>query len=304
MVVFETSSICSRSRHGNFTADGPGEPLSSSQQRLISRQVSRKNSLSGQTAENELGATFSRPNRRRWSLCSRHTDRAPRATEIASPSPTTRGNLTAYIVYLDGVKLEAVADTGSAVSVISQKVIKRNPKTWNVISHVADVAVCNGQIVPTSGYVQASFRFEGSEELHHLILHIIDGLPHDMLLSHDVLVRTGTVEFKRPGAIAKAGLYPAGSEHPAVALVLTTLVAAKRPSITDWLKRLFRIRLRSRQGPPTMEGLAGSFNNSCILICLPCLFSSIGLTLDSIYRHRRRDEPSCCSYKPTELIGC
>ena len=189
--------------------------------------------------------------------------KSPSAARIASPSSTTEENLTAYIVHIDGVKLEAVADTGSAVNAISREVIRCNPRVWDVIPDVKRVTVCNGKTLRTSGHVQATLRFEGSEELHDLILYIIDGLPLNMLLSHEILVRTGTVEFKRPGAIVKAGtVHPVGSSDPAFTLVLTNLVAAKRPSMMDRLKRLSCIRLPSRQAPSTRADLAGSSNSS------------------------------------------
>jgi len=71
------------------------------------------------------------------------------------------------------------------------------------------------------------------------------------------------VEFKRPGAIVKAGtVHPVGSSDPAFTLVLTNLVAAKRPSMMDRLKRLSCIRLPSRQAPSTRADLAGSSNSS------------------------------------------
>ena len=231
----------------------PGQPVG-----LLGQDIPRQSNHPEQMAEDDSGK-YRRFKRLRWRLSNRHADWS---TGAASPASAREQNLTAYIVYVDGVKLEAVADTGSAVNVVSQEVTKRNPKAWNIVPHDTRVAVCNGETLWTSGYVQASLRFEDSEELHDLILYIVDGLPLDMLLCHDILVRTGTVEFKRPGAIVKAGLYPAGSEHPAVALVLANLVAAKRPSMTDWLKRLCCIRSRSSHTPPTSAEFAGSLNIS------------------------------------------
>ncbi|KAF8541728.1 hypothetical protein BDD12DRAFT_878274 [Trichophaea hybrida] len=174
-------------------------------------------------------------------------------------NPEGSGDLTAYIVYLDGVRLEAVADTGATLDVVSGEFIKRNPSAWDVTPQEQKVVGCGGQLMRTSGYVQATLRFEDSQELHKMTLHIVDGLPLDMLLSNDFLRRTETVEFKRPGAIVKAGLYPAGAANPAVALVLTNLVAAKTPSWTDRLKGC--CGRRSRLNPPTREDLAAIAND-------------------------------------------
>ena len=177
---------------------------------LLGHNIPMQSSHPGRVAEGDSGK-YRRSKRLRRRLSNRHADWPTSATRIVSPTSAREQNLTAYIVYLDGVKLEAIADTGSAVNVLSQEVTKRNPKAWNIVPRDTCVAVCNGETIRTSGYMQASLRFEDSEELHDLILYTVDGLPLDMLLCHDILVRTGTVEFKRPGAIVKAGLYPAGS---------------------------------------------------------------------------------------------
>jgi hypothetical protein len=119
------------------------------------------------------------------------------------------------------------------VDVVSREFIERNDIAWKVIPNSKDVIIFCGDehAMHTSGYVDATLRFEGSDGLYGLTLYIVDGLPLgiNMVLSHNFLIETGTVEFKRPGARTKA----------MGGFLVAILVAVNKPSLIERLKRHF-----------------------------------------------------------------
>ena len=139
--------------------------------------------------------------------------------------------LTFYPVYMNGIRLEALADTGAAVNLISQDFIRRNAGDWNIHHHTHDLTIGDGKTVRSTGYIKALVRFEDSEESHATTLYIVEGFPYDVALSHDFLKKTETVHFSRPGAIKKSGIHHKANEaRPAGAVILPNLVATRRPS--------------------------------------------------------------------------
>jgi hypothetical protein len=156
--------------------------------------------------------------------------------------------LTFYIIYVGGVRSEALADTGAAVNLVSQDFIRRNSGDWLVHDHVHQLAIGDGKTINSLGNIKTEVRFEDSQVPHVTTLYIVDGFPFDVALSHDFLKATETIQFSRPGAIKRAGLYRGDQARPARAVILANLVAVRKPSLTTRLRRCLG---RERRVVPT-----------------------------------------------------
>jgi hypothetical protein len=154
-------------------------------------------------------------------------------TWVPMPLILEQMRLTFYTIYINGFRIEALADTGASVNLVSKSYLRQNPAAWDAIPHKCNLALGNGRTCRSSGYIRTSIRFDNSEDLHPTTLHIINGLPYDVALSHDFLSTTSTVQFSRPGGITRDGSYPSQSAN---AVILTHLVAVRQNSILDKVK--------------------------------------------------------------------
>ncbi|KAH7379914.1 putative calcium-transporting ATPase 2 [Cadophora sp. MPI-SDFR-AT-0126] len=147
--------------------------------------------------------------------------------------------LTFYTIFVNGFRIEALADTGASVNLVAKSYVQRDPAAWQVVPQSCRLRLGDGKTCRSSGYIRTSIRFDNSEELHPTTLYIINGLPYDVALSHDFLSTTSTVQFSRPGGITRESTYPVGPSQPANAVILTHLVAVRQKSIFDRAKRCF-----------------------------------------------------------------
>jgi hypothetical protein len=152
--------------------------------------------------------------------------------------------LTFYVIYVGGIRSEALADTGAAVNLVSLDFITRNSGDWVVHDQVHRLAIGDGKTISSLGNIKAEIRFEDSEAPHMATLYIVNGFPFDVALGHDFLKATETIQFSRPGAIKRAGLYRGDQARSANAVILANLVAVRKPPLTT---RLWRCLGRERK---------------------------------------------------------
>ncbi|KAG4440576.1 hypothetical protein IFR05_003943 [Cadophora sp. M221] len=158
--------------------------------------------------------------------------------------------LTFYTIYVNGFRIEALADTGASVNLVSKAYVRQDPAAWEIIPQSCRLRLGDGKTCRSSGYIRTTIRFDNSEELHPITLYIINGLPYDVTLSHDFLSTTSTVQFSRPGGITRESTYPVGPSQPANAVILTHLVAVRQRSILDKMRRCFGWERRSPSTTP------------------------------------------------------
>lgn len=177
---------------------------------------------------------------------------------IPIPLILQRMKLTFYTIYMSGFRVEALADTGASVNLVSESFIQQDRAAWDIVPQKCHLALGNGMTCRSLGYIRTSIRFDNSQESHPTTLHIVNGLPYDVALSHDFLNSTATVQFSRPGGITRDSLSPTGPSQPAAAVILTHLVAVRQQSVLDKVKKCFGCK---RKAPMTViEDNASSCN--------------------------------------------
>ena len=106
-------------------------------------------------------------------------------------------------------------------------------------SKISYLAVGNGDIMRSMGYIDSSIHFKDSEIRYLTRFHIVENSPCDMSLCNNFFTSTETVKYARPNAITRDGSYTFDSSSPLTVMVLTQLVAARKPSLLSRLKQCF-----------------------------------------------------------------